>query len=77
MEFRCTVYGVGPYILRDWFQYAAVSETPYPVRHRCVHVRSGNQSPYPVRHRCVRVRSGNKSGGKKWQTFKECVPFLE
>ena len=32
---------------------------------------------YPVRHRCVRVRSGNQSGGKKWQTFKECVPFLE
>ena len=38
------VYGVGPYILRDWFQYVAVSETPYPVRHRCVRVRSGNQS---------------------------------
>jgi len=38
------VYGVGPYILRDWFQYAAVSETPFPVRHKCVRVRSGNQS---------------------------------
>ena len=37
-------YGVSPYILRDWFQYAAVSETPYPVRHKCVRVRSGNQS---------------------------------
>ena len=58
-EFRRTVYGVGPYILRDWFQYGAISETPYPVHHRCIHVRSGNQS-----------------GGKKWQTFKECVPFF-
>ena len=37
-------YGVSPYILGDWFQYAAVSETLYPVHHKCVHVRSGNQS---------------------------------
>ena len=37
-------YGVSLYILRDWFQYVAVSETPYPVRHKCVHVRSRNQS---------------------------------
>ena len=43
-EFRRTVYGVGLYILHDWFQYAAISETPYPVLHRCVRVRSGNQS---------------------------------
>ena len=38
-------YGVSPYILHDWFQYAAVSETPYPVHHRCVRVRTGK----PVR----------------------------
>ena len=37
-------YGVSPYILRYWFQYAAVSETPYPVRHKCVRVWSRNQS---------------------------------
>ena len=37
-------YRVSPYILHDWFQYAAVSEIPYPVRHKCVRVRSGNQS---------------------------------
>ena len=51
-EFRRTVYGVGPYILRDWFQYAAISETPYPVRHRCVRVRSGNQFQR-LRTQCV------------------------
>ena len=37
-------YGVSLYILRDWFQYAAISETPYPVHHKCVRVRSRNQS---------------------------------
>ena len=51
-EFRRTVYGVGPYVLRDWFQYAAISETPYPVRHQCVRVRSGNQFQ-GLRTQCV------------------------
>ena len=37
-------YRVSPYRLRDWFQYAAISETPYPVHHKCVRVQSGNQS---------------------------------
>ena len=37
-------YGVSPYILHDWFQYAAISETPYPVHHKCVRVWTRNQS---------------------------------